>query len=46
VIARLAAARVTIIDGPVIKTGVNWPIHSVYVRDPDGNRVEISESAS
>ena len=43
VIARLAAARVTIIEGPVMKTGANWPIRSVYVRDPDGNLVEISE---
>lgn len=43
VIARLAAARVTIIEGPVVKTGANWPIRSVYVRDPDGNLVEISE---
>ena len=43
VIARLNAARVTIIEGPVMKTGANWPIRSVYVRDPDGNLVEISE---
>jgi len=45
VIARLNAARVAIIDGPVMKTGANWPIRSVYVRDPDGNLVEISERA-
>jgi catechol 2,3-dioxygenase-like lactoylglutathione lyase family enzyme len=45
VIARLASARVTLIDGPVMKTGANWPIRSVYVRDPDGNLVEISERA-
>jgi catechol 2,3-dioxygenase-like lactoylglutathione lyase family enzyme len=45
VIARLAAARVTLIEGPVMKTGANWPIRSVYVRDPDGNLVEISERA-
>jgi catechol 2,3-dioxygenase-like lactoylglutathione lyase family enzyme len=28
-----------------MKTGANWPIRSVYVRDPDGNLVEISERA-
>ena len=45
VIARLNTARVTIIEGPVMKTGASWPIRSVYVRDPDGNLVEISERA-
>ena len=45
VIARLVAAGVPIIEGPVMKTGANWPIRSVYVRDPDGNLVEISERA-
>ncbi len=45
VIARLNAARVPLIEGPVMKTGANWPIRSVYVRDPDGNLVEISERA-
>ena len=42
-IARLNSARVTIIEGPVMKTGANWPIRSVYVRDPDLNLIEISE---
>jgi len=45
VIARLAAARVPIIEGPVMKTGARYRIRSVYVRDPDGNLVEISERA-
>jgi catechol 2,3-dioxygenase-like lactoylglutathione lyase family enzyme len=31
--------------GPVAKTGALGPIRSVYVRDPDGNLVEISEQA-
>jgi catechol 2,3-dioxygenase-like lactoylglutathione lyase family enzyme len=43
VIARLKAARVPIVEGPVMKTGACYPIRSVYVRDPDGNLVEISE---
>jgi catechol 2,3-dioxygenase-like lactoylglutathione lyase family enzyme len=45
VIARLEAAKVAIIEGPVMKTGARGPIRSVYVRDPDGNLVEISEPA-
>ena len=45
VIARLAACNVPIIEGPVMKTGAQGPIRSVYVRDPDGNLVEISEQA-
>ena len=29
-------------DGPVIKTGANGPIKSIYLRDPDKNLIEIS----
>ena len=46
VIARLAACKLSIIEGPVMKTGAQGPIRSVYVRDPDGNLVEISERAA
>jgi catechol 2,3-dioxygenase-like lactoylglutathione lyase family enzyme len=42
VVQKLAAAKVTIIGGPVRKTGAVGPIRSVYVRDPDLNLVEIS----
>jgi catechol 2,3-dioxygenase-like lactoylglutathione lyase family enzyme len=45
VIARLVETGVPIIEGPVAKTGARGPIRSVYVRDPDGNLVEISEQA-
>ena len=45
VIARLVSAGVHIVEGPVAKTGALGPIRSVYVRDPDGNLVEISEQA-
>ncbi len=44
-IARLAACNVPIIEGPVMKTGALGPIRSVYVRDPDGNLIEVSEQA-
>jgi catechol 2,3-dioxygenase-like lactoylglutathione lyase family enzyme len=29
--------------GPVARTGATGPILSVYVRDPDGHLVEITE---
>jgi len=45
VMARLAAAGIPLVEGPVMKTGACYPIRSVYVRDPDGNLVEISERA-
>ncbi|HET7765369.1 MAG TPA: VOC family protein [Burkholderiales bacterium] len=45
VVARLASAGVQIVEGPVAKTGAAGPLRSVYVRDPDGNLVEISEQA-
>lgn len=45
VIARLGELGVPIIEGPVAKTGAAYPLRSVYVRDPDGNLVEISERA-
>jgi len=43
VIARLEAAKVTIVEGPVMRTGATARIRSVYVRDPDLNLIEISE---
>jgi catechol 2,3-dioxygenase-like lactoylglutathione lyase family enzyme len=38
----LAASGVTIEEGPVARTGAMGPIRSLYIRDPDGNLVEIS----
>ncbi|MGH8686355.1 MAG: VOC family protein [Burkholderiales bacterium] len=46
VVARLKAANVPILEGPVMKTGAVSRIRSVYVRDPDLNLVEISEPAA
>ena len=43
VIARLAACKVPIVEGPVVRTGATSLIRSVYVRDPDLNLIEISE---
>ena len=42
VIARIEASPWFIEEGPVPKTGAEGPIQSVYLRDPDGNLVEIS----
>jgi len=42
VMAHLAACGVPIDEGPVVRTGALGPIHSLYVRDPDGNLVELS----
>jgi len=42
VIDHLASCGVTIIEGPVPKTGARGPILSVYFRDPDLNLVEVS----
>ena len=43
VIASLEKHKVTIIEGPCIKTGAMGDIRSVYFRDPDLNLVEVSE---
>jgi catechol 2,3-dioxygenase-like lactoylglutathione lyase family enzyme len=42
VIAHLRGCGVTIIEGPVKRTGATGIIHSVYFRDPDGNLIEVS----
>ena len=42
VVSQLKKHNVSIIEGPVAKTGAAGPIRSVYVRDPDLNLVEIS----
>ncbi|WP_443074641.1 VOC family protein [Streptomyces sp. NBC_01431] len=42
ILATLAAHGVTAEDGPVARTGAQGLITSRYLRDPDGNLVEIS----
>lgn len=42
IIDHLASCDVTIIDGPVERTGATGPIRSVYFRDPDENLIEVS----
>ncbi|KHQ53481.1 VOC family protein [Mameliella alba] len=43
--AHLAALGVTIEEGPLPRTGATGPIRSIYIRDPDGNLIEISNPA-
>lgn len=38
----LQAKGVEIEDGPVFRTGATGPIMSIYLRDPDGNLIEVS----
>ncbi len=42
VMEHLRACGVAILEGPVGKTGAMGPIHSIYLRDPDGNLIEVS----
>ena len=42
VVRHLEACGVAVELGPVGRTGAAGPIESVYIRDPDGNLVEIS----
>jgi catechol 2,3-dioxygenase-like lactoylglutathione lyase family enzyme len=45
VIAHLKRENVPVVEGPSNRAGARFTIRSVYVRDPDGNLVEISEKA-
>jgi catechol 2,3-dioxygenase-like lactoylglutathione lyase family enzyme len=40
--AHLAACGVEVEEGPVPRTGARGPITSLYIRDPDGNLIELS----
>lgn len=41
---RLAATGIAVLEGPVRRSGALGPIDSLYLRDPDGNLLEISRS--
>ena len=42
VMAHLTAQGVTLELGPVMRSGAQGEIRSVYLRDPDGNLIEVS----
>lgn len=43
VVEHLRVCAVTIIEGPVGRTGATGKMRSVYFRDPDQNLIEVSE---
>jgi catechol 2,3-dioxygenase-like lactoylglutathione lyase family enzyme len=45
VLSHLLECSVSILEGPVARTGAMGPIMSVYFRDPDLNLIEVSTYA-
>lgn len=42
--AWLSQQGVCVVLGPVRRTGATGPLSSIYIRDPDGNLIELSNS--
>ena len=42
--AQLVQQGIEIIEGPVLRTGATGGLRSIYIRDPDGNLIELSNS--
>jgi len=42
VVAHLSVIGVPVELGPVDKTGARGPLRSIYLRDPDGNLIEVA----
>lgn len=43
IVDHITRKNVQIVEGPIERTGATGPIVSVYVRDPDGNLIEIAK---
>lgn len=41
-LAHFADRHINVLEGPVQRTGAEGPIMSLYVRDPDGNLIEVA----
>ena len=46
VVAQLAACGEPLLEGPVTRSGARGPLRSVYLRDPDGNLIELAVEQS
>ncbi len=44
-VVQIEKAGIAIIEGPVSRTGARGALESIYLRDPDGNLVEIARYA-
>ena len=42
VVDQIRSCGIQIIEGPVRRTGAVGPMESIYIRDPDGNLIEVS----
>lgn len=43
-LSHFAALGLEVVEGPVRRTGATGPILSVYLRDPDGNLIEVANA--
>jgi catechol 2,3-dioxygenase-like lactoylglutathione lyase family enzyme len=41
-IKHFSVNHIAILQGPIARTGATGPIHSIYIRDPDENLIEVS----
>lgn len=44
IMVELQQAGIEILEGPVQRSGASGPLNSIYLRDPDGNLLEISNT--
>ncbi|MEW9918237.1 VOC family protein [Marimonas sp. MJW-29] len=45
-IGHLKARNIAVEEGPVARTGARFPLTSIYLRDPDGNLIEIATESA
>lgn len=46
IVEHVQSCGVEIIEGPILRTGAVGRLESIYLRDPDGNLVEVSNYVS